>query len=78
MNKLIYTTAAGDKVELTEGDMFRIHQHYQVQCTADYLRENHADWDELKVQMVAKEARNLMITCDYTEDEAIEAALADD
>ena len=54
--------------------MYRIHKHYEVQCTADYLEENHSDWSEEKVQSIAIETRRQMFEYDYAEDEAIEIA----
>jgi hypothetical protein len=75
MENLKFKTRAGVEVELDDTDMHRIHKHYEVQCTADYLRENHEDWSEEKVQSIAMEARSKMFKYDYTEDEAIEFAI---
>ena len=43
--------------------------------TADYLRDNHADWPEEKIQEIAIEARRQMMKHDFTEEEAIDEAL---
>ena len=65
------------KVYLDEDEMHKVHQHYIVQCTADYLRENNPNWTEDKVQAIAIETRRQMLKYDYTEDEAIEIAIGD-
>lgn len=75
MNKHIFKTSNGVEIELNENDMHAVHQHYIEQCTADYLRENHADWPEEKVQEIAIEARRQMMKYDFTEEEAIDEAL---
>ena len=77
MENLKFKTRAGVEVELDAIDMHYVHEYYEVQCTAEYLRENHEDWDEDKVQSIAYEARNQMFKYDYTEDEAIEIATDD-
>ena len=74
MENLKFKTRAGVEVELDDIDMSRVHEYYQAQCTADYLRENHEDWDENKVQAIAWETRQQMFKYDYTEEEAIDLA----
>lgn len=75
MKKYIFRTAAGIEVELNENDMHAVHQHYIEQCTADYLRDNHTNWSEDKVQVIAIEARRQMMKYDLSEEEAIDKAL---
>lgn len=74
MENLKFKTRAGVEVELDSVDMSRVHEYYEAQCTADYLRENHEDWDENKVQAIAWETRQQMFKYDYTEEEAIDIA----
>lgn len=71
----MFKTSSGIEIELNENDMHAVHQHYIEQCTADYLRENHVDWSEDKIQVVAIEARRQMLKHDFTEEEAIDEAL---
>lgn len=73
MENLKFKTRAGVEVELDSVDMHRVHEYYEAQCTADYLRDTY-DWSEDKVQSIAYETRRLMFKYDYTEDEAIETA----
>ena len=75
MENLKFKTRAGVEVELDDIDMDRIHRHYQVQCTADYLRENNEDWSEDRVQSIAYETRQQMWDYDYDEDKAIDIAI---
>ena len=75
MKNLKFKTNAGIEVELDVMDLVKIHKYYEVQCTAEYLEENHPDWSEEKVQKIAYETRNQMNEYDYTEEEAIEKAL---
>ena len=74
MKNLKFKTRTGVEVELDDIDMSRVHEYYEAQCTADYLRENHEDWDEDKVQSIAWETRQQMFKYDYTEEEAIDIA----
>lgn len=75
MKNLKFKTRAGVEVELDDIDMHLIHRHYQVQCTADYIRENHEDWSEDKVQRIAYEARQQMWDYDYDEWYAVDKAI---
>lgn len=75
MKKHLFRTSSGIEIELNENDMHAVHQHYIEQCTADYLRENHADWSEDKIQVIAIEARRQMLKYDFAEEEAIDEAL---
>ena len=75
MENLKFKTRAGVEVELDDIDMHRVHEYYEAQCTADYLRDNHEDWDEDKVQSIAYEVRQQMWDYDYDEDYAIEKAI---
>ena len=75
MKNLKFKTSNGIEVELDSTDMCRVHKYYEVQCTAEYLEENHPDWSEEKVQEIANETRNQMNKYGYTEEEAIEEAI---
>lgn len=75
MESFSIKTSNGIVVELSENDMYKIHKHYIEQSTADYLRDNHADWTEEKVQAIAIEARRQMYKYDFTEENAITEAL---
>lgn len=75
MEKHLFRTSSGIEIELNENDMHAVHQHYIEQATADYLRENHANWTEDKIQVIAIEARRQMLKHDFTEEEAIAEAL---
>ena len=74
MENFKFKTRKGIEVELDCIDMHNVHEYYEAQCTADYLRENHEDWDENKVQAIAWETRQQMFKYDYTEEEAIDIA----
>lgn len=75
MEKHLFRTSGGIEIELNENDMHAVHQHYIEQATADFLRDNHEDWSEEKVQVIAIEARRQMYKYNFTEEEAIEEAL---
>lgn len=77
MKNYKFTTRAGIEVELDDIDMSKVHEYYEAQCTADYLRENHEDWSEDKIQSIAYETRRQMMKYGYDELEAIEEALDD-
>lgn len=66
----------GSTIELTVEDMTRIKEYYDIQNTADYLRENHEDMREEQIQRLAVEIREEMDKCDCTESEAITAVLS--
>jgi len=70
-----YKTKQGIEVELSVDDMAIIHQYYLEQLTADYLRENHLEWTEEKVQEIAIETRRQMEKYDYSEQMAIQEAI---
>ena len=74
MENLKFKTRAGIEIELDSMDMHRVHEYYEVQCTADYIRDNHEDWSEDKIQSIAYETRRQMFKYDYTEEEAIDIA----
>lgn len=75
MENLKFKTRAGVEVELDSIDMLSIHEYYEAQCTADYLRDNHSDWDENKIQSIAYETCRQMLKYDFTEEEAIDIAI---
>lgn len=74
MENLKIKTSIGIEVELNDIDMMHICKYYEVQCTADYLRDNY-DWDEDKIQTIAEEVRELMADYGYCEEEAIDEAI---
>jgi hypothetical protein len=51
-------------------DMCRVHQQYQIYCTAEYLMENY-NFDEDMALDLATEVRRLMFKYDVDEDYAI-------
>lgn len=61
-------------IELTEAEMQDIHDYYTIQCTADYIAENHPLWNTQKVQFVARETRRQMDKYGLDEEDAIECA----
>lgn len=75
MEKHLFRISSGIEIKLNENDMHAVHQHYIEQTTADYLRENHTDWPEEKIQVIAIEARRQMLKYDFSEEEAIDEAL---
>lgn len=75
MKNLKFKTRAGIEVELDDVDMYNVHKYYEAQLTAEYLKENHEDWSENKVEVIAWETRRLMFEYDYDEDEAISYAI---
>ncbi len=77
MKNLKFVTSKGIEIELSESDMAYIAQHYEAQCTADYLRSEHEDWPEEKVQAIARETRQQMNKYGYDEDDAIEEAISE-
>lgn len=77
MENLKLKIASGQTIELTASDMSQINEYYEAQCTADYIRENHPNWDEEKIQEIAYEARKKMNDYGIDEEEAIEDAISD-
>lgn len=75
MENLRYTTFQGIEVELNVTDMSYVHNHYEVQNTADYLRDTYMDWSERKIQDIAAETRRLMDKYMSSEEEAISNAI---
>jgi len=61
----------GISVSLNENEMYTIKEHYEIQCTADYLRGKYTDWSEEKIQEIATMVRYYMNKYDYTEKEEI-------
>lgn len=64
-------------IELDETEMHIIHKYYEIQCTADYIRENHTELSEEDVQKIATEARRQMDKYGFDEEEAIKEAMVD-
>lgn len=52
-------------------DMCRVHEQYQIYCTAEYLMENY-NFDEDMALDLAAEVRRLMFKYDFDEDYAID------
>ena len=75
MKNLKILTSKGIEVELNDIDMMIINNYYEVQCTADFIRENYDLWDEEKVQWIANETRKVMDSYGIDEGEAIEVAI---
>ena len=72
MNSHIFKLQNGSEVELNDIDMQRIHEYFQQQSTADYIRENYPILTEKKVQAYAAEVRVRMDKYGCGEDEAVE------
>ena len=51
-------------------DMQRVHENYEIYCTAEYIMENY-DLSEYQALKVAANVRNLMNKYGCTEEEAI-------
>lgn len=75
MKDYCYINEYGHEIPLSENTMMAIKNYYEVQSTADYLRENHEEWSEEEIQKIAYETRELMHDYDYTEEEAIKEAV---
>lgn len=58
-------------VTLDMCDMCRVHEQYQIYCTAEYLMENYK-FEEDQALWLASEVRRLMFKYDYDEDYAID------
>lgn len=66
----------GTEVTLAENDMFLIKEHYERECTYEYLEENYP-WDEETLHRVTETVRYLMVYKDYTEEDAIHRCIKD-
>ena len=71
MKNKYFATMKNGIIELDEIEMQAIHQHYEIQCTADYIRENNEELSEEVIQKMAREVRRQMDKYGYDEDEAI-------
>lgn len=58
-------------VTLDMCEMNRVHEQYQIYCTAEYLMENY-HFDEDYALYLAAEVRRLMFKYDFDEDYAID------
>lgn len=74
MENFKFKTEAGQCVVLSEMDMQKVHNHYVLQNTADYVRENNPDLDESDVQIIASNARLRMDKYDEDEELAVKNA----
>lgn len=63
-----------DGREITVSEMMCIVEHYEIQCTMEYLRENY-EIPEEKLKLIASEVRRYMNKYGYTEIEATEKIL---
>lgn len=66
-----FATMKNGIIELDEMEMHTIHKYYEIQCTADYIRENHEELSEEVIQKMATEVRRQMDKYGYDENEAI-------
>ena len=57
-------------VTLDMCDMNRVHEQYQIYCTAEYLMDNY-HFEEEQSLWLASEVRRLMFKYDFDEDYAI-------
>ena len=62
-------------VTLDMCEMQRVHENYEIFCTAEYIMENY-ELTEEKALKYAAEVRRLMFKYGYDEDEAIDEVLA--
>lgn len=60
--------------ELGPEEMSDIHRYYEIQCTADYLIENHKVPED-EAEEKAEEVRRMMDKYGFTEEEAIDEIL---
>lgn len=60
----------GSEAELCDIDMQNIHEYYELQCTADYIRENYPNLTEEEIQKYAADIRAGMDKYGYSENEA--------
>ena len=66
-----FATLRNGIIELDEVEMQTIHKYYEIQCTADYIRENHEELTEEEIQKIATETRRQMDKYGFDENEAI-------
>jgi hypothetical protein len=71
MKHHIFKLMNGSEAELNDIDMQRIHEYFQQQCTADYIRENFSGLTEEEVQTYALEVRMRMDKYGCGEEEAV-------
>jgi hypothetical protein len=67
----------GKEIELNEDDMLKIHQYYEMQNTADYVRDNYEKLNEEQIQRIAAWTRELMLkNLDISEEDAIKNVMS--
>ena len=66
-----FATMKNGIIELDEMEMQTIHDYYEIQCTADYIRENYGELSEEEIQKIATEVRRQMYKYGFDENEAI-------
>lgn len=71
MKSHIFKLQNGSEVELDDIDMQQIHDYFQQQSTADYVRENYPNLTEKEVQTYAAEVRVRMDKYGCGEEEAV-------
>lgn len=71
MKSHIFKLQNGNEVELGDIDMQPIHEYFQQQSTADYIRENYPNLTEKEVPAYAAEVRVRMNKYGCGEDEAV-------
>ena len=71
MQDLKFTTSRGQDIILADEDMLQITKIYEVQLTADFIRDNYENWSEEKIQWVAQRARQIMDKYGEFEEDAI-------
>lgn len=75
MDNHIFKLQNGKEVELNEDEMQQVHEYFQHQSTADYIRESYPQMEEAKVQQYAAIVRARMDKYGCSESEAIEDVL---
>ena len=72
-----FMTMKNGIIELDEMEMQTIHDYYKIQCTADYIRENHEELSEEEIQKIATETRRQMNKYGFDENEAIREVMTE-
>lgn len=75
MKNLKLKLKTGQDIELDVCEMSHIKMYYNIQNTADFLRDNYVDWNEDKIQIIAASTRRFMDKYDLSEEEAIDSAI---
>lgn len=64
-------------VEITPEEMSQIHEHYEIECTTEYILENYNDINEETARDLAREAVEKMNDYHLSEEEAVSEIMED-